>query len=225
MGCKNSTMHKEQPAAPSTKAQAALVAEIAEATTVTVAAEPAPVAREPSPVATAFEEQQQHEAVPAAVPAAVQEEPAAAAEPEVAAAPAPVSEPEAEAEVEVEVEAEEPAEDDAEVDAAAMRALSPLSPKRELNVMAAPKRKVVFDAETLRKTAPKKQKKAGSTMTKKQRELLRTQHVSVGRKGPVPSRWDKCQGNMQTDVYLQMTAAFERLLTNASTLNAHLDTR
>ena len=94
--------------------------------------------------------------------------------------------------------------------------------------VSASKRKVVFDAETLRKSAPQKKQKKGkesSSMTKKQRALVRNQHVSAGRKGPVASRFSKSKGNMQSDVYLQMTNAFERLLTNASTLNAHLDTR
>ena len=89
------------------------------------------------------------------------------------------------------------------------------------------KRKVVFDAETMRKTAPKsKATNAASSLSKKQKEMLKRSHVSAGRRGPVASKWDKGgKAHMQTDVYLDMAAAFERMLTNAETINAHLDSR
>lgn len=87
----------------------------------------------------------------------------------------------------------------------------------------ASKRKVVFDAETMRKTAPKSIAPQ-TNLTKKQKEMLKRSHVSVGRRGPVSSKWGG-KSQMQTDVYLEMAAAFERLLTNADTINAHLDSR
>ena len=203
MGCNSSTMTKtSQMSAPAaqtpTKAQTALVADVVEATTV-AGAEPTLVEtpRAASPVA----QQQQDELPVACADATADDEPAVPMQ----LAPEP------------EVE---------------MRAASPLSPAR-LNGFAnasAAKRKVVFDAETLRNTAPQKKQKKGkgkepSSMTKKQKSLARSNHVSAGRRGPVASRWDKSKSNMQSDVYMQMTNAFERLLTNASTLNAHLDTR
>ncbi|CUG54941.1 Hypothetical protein, putative [Bodo saltans] len=84
------------------------------------------------------------------------------------------------------------------------------------------KRKVIFDAETMRKSAPKSI--APANLTKKQKEMLKRSHVSVGRRGPVASKWGG-KSQMQTDVYLEMASAFERLLTNADTINAHLDSR
>lgn len=93
----------------------------------------------------------------------------------------------------------------------------------ENSVCPQPKRKVVFDAETMRKTAPKSATVA-TNLTKKQKEMLKRRHVSAGRRGPVASKW--CgTSQVQTDVYMEMAAAFERLLTNADTINAHLDSR
>lgn len=87
-------------------------------------------------------------------------------------------------------------------------------------------RKVLFDAETMRKSAPKSAAPVQTKLTKKQQDLIKKNHVSTGRRGPVASRFEKgSRSQMQTDVYLQMANAFERLLTNAETINAHLDTR
>jgi len=87
-------------------------------------------------------------------------------------------------------------------------------------------RKVVFDAETMRKTAPKQQPTGSKNLSKKQKEMLKANHISAGRRGPIASKREKgSKSQMQTDKYLEMAAAFERLLTNAATMDAHLDSR
>jgi hypothetical protein len=87
-------------------------------------------------------------------------------------------------------------------------------------------RKVAFDTETMRKTAPRTLPASKpSKASKKQKETVKSSHVSTGRRGPVASKWDKSKANMQNDKYMEMANAFERLLTNVATMDAHLDTR
>lgn len=87
-----------------------------------------------------------------------------------------------------------------------------------------PRKKVLFDSETMRKTAPKTINM--NNLSKKQKEMIKQNHVSTGRRGPVSSKRERgSKSHMQTDKYLAMAAAFERLLTNAETINAQLDTR
>jgi hypothetical protein len=86
------------------------------------------------------------------------------------------------------------------------------------------RKKVAFDSETMRKSAPKTIDL--THMTKKQKDTLKQNHVSTGRKGPVVSKKERgSKSHMQSDKYLAMAAAFERLLTNAETINAQLDSR
>ena len=88
------------------------------------------------------------------------------------------------------------------------------------------KKKVAFDSETMRRSAPRTAAPAPASLSKKQKELVRKGHVSQGRRGPVAPKGSKgAIAQMQTEKYLEMAAAFERLLTNAATINAHLDTR
>jgi hypothetical protein len=95
-------------------------------------------------------------------------------------------------------------------------------------VAAAPaaKKKVLFDQETMRRSAPRFVPAPAASLSKKQKELVRKGHVSQGRRGPVAPKGSKgAIAQMQSEKYLEMAAAFERLLTNAATMNAHLDTR
>lgn len=90
----------------------------------------------------------------------------------------------------------------------------------------AAKKKVVFDQETMRRSAPRSVPAPAASLSKKQKELVRKGHVSQGRRGPVAPKGSKgAIAQMQSEKYLEMAAAFERLLTNAATMNAHLDTR
>lgn len=92
---------------------------------------------------------------------------------------------------------------------------------------------VCFDRETIRRTAPvtemkqeaEKKKSTASSLTQKQKALMKTGARSTGRKGPVAGRWGKSHAQAQTDVYMEMARAFERQLTNVQSLDAHLDTR
>jgi hypothetical protein len=90
------------------------------------------------------------------------------------------------------------------------------------------KKKVAFDQETMRRSAPRTgvPPAASGSLSKKQKDLVRKGHVSQGRRGPVAPKGSKgAIAQMQTEKYLEMAAAFERLLSNAATINAHLDTR
>jgi hypothetical protein len=91
------------------------------------------------------------------------------------------------------------------------------------------KKKVAFDKETMRRTAPRSAPAPtapASTLSRKQKQLVASGHVSQGRRGPVAPKGSKGSiAQMQNQKYLEMAAAFERLLTNAATINAHLDTR
>lgn len=96
-------------------------------------------------------------------------------------------------------------------------------PKSATNV-----RRVAFDKETMRLTAPRSAPAvppAGTRLTKKQQQMYQAGHKSAGRRGPVASKHSRCKAQMQDDVYLAMANAFERLLTNVNTIDAHLDSR
>lgn len=96
-------------------------------------------------------------------------------------------------------------------------------PKSATNV-----RRVAFDKETMRRTAPRSAPTvppAGTQLTKKQQQMYQAGHKSAGRRGPVASKHSRCKAQMQEDVYLAMANAFERLLTNVNTIDAHLDSR
>lgn len=126
---------------------------------------------------------------------------------------------EAKPEEEVDEKKDEAEEAPAAVAAVAMEE----RPKSATNV-----RRVAFDKETMRRTAPRSAPAvppAGTHLTKKQQQMYQAGHKSAGRRGPVASKHSRCKAQMQEDVYLAMANAFERLLTNVNTIDAHLDSR
>eukprot|EP00744_Colponema_vietnamica_P000932 GILI01001615.1.p1 GENE.GILI01001615.1~~GILI01001615.1.p1 ORF type:complete len:239 (-),score=83.39 GILI01001615.1:128-763(-) len=159
------------------------------------------------------------------VPSIIEETPAVTSEP-IAEASVPVMDAEPTA-----VEAlavEEPMVDaEPEVEAvvvpeAPVVAEIPASPMAEKSANV---RRVAFDKETMRRTAPVTAPAPATKLTKKQQQMVQTGHKSNGRRGPVASKHSRCKGQMQDSVYLEMANAFERLLTNVNTIDAHLDSR
>lgn len=86
-------------------------------------------------------------------------------------------------------------------------------------VAASPTKAVSFETSVMRKTAPV----AGKTAKSKGCKKIAT---TTFKKGPVASRWEKgSQAQMQPDVYAQMANAFERQLTNKSTIDSQMSSR
>ena len=53
-----------------------------------------------------------------------------------------------------------------------------------------PKKSVAFDKETMHKSAPK-HAASSVNLTKKRQDMVKKNHVSTGRRGPVASRFEK----------------------------------
>jgi hypothetical protein len=207
MGCQNSTLKQAQPAATIIPKPDEPVKTFCAAATTEVAAPAVESPAQPEEACAKSEVVVEAEEPPS-IPAVEEEVVVKAASPARAALG--------------ERAANKPAEQVATVDKAPALSFSEYLNAENTAASTQAKRKVVFDAETMRKTAPKTI--APANLTKKQMEMLKRSHVSVGRRGPVASKWGG-KSQMQTDVYLEMASAFERLLTNADTINAHLDSR
>lgn len=220
MGCQNSTIRREIPA-PSV---ATVVVPAKAADSITPPNEEPAVVSEaavcpaPSAVPVVEEPVMEAEQDSAAVSEATTAEPLAAAqevEPAATEEPAVMEKPQ-------DVVAAAPV---ADVDEPAQEVVVQVTPMGEKSASTANVRRVAFDKETMRRTAPVSSPAVATKLTKKQQQMVQSGHKSTGRRGPVASKHSRCKAQMQDSVYLEMANAFERLLTNVNTIDAHLDSR